>query len=344
MLVDTHSHIQFHAYKDDMDEVIQRAREARVFMIAVGSQRDTSAKAVEVAEANPDLIWAAVGLHPNHLQAMQFDEDELSVKTRTEDFDSAYYRELAKNPKVVAIGECGLDYYRMPNNLIEVEPRRTLPERSDERGRFDLANRLTHENVIAKQKQVFRGHLDLADELNLPVIVHVRSEAKLRGTLQGVQQLKEGSLASINESERARQSLAIDAHFDVYEILKEYVEAGRLKRCGVIHCFTAGRAEARRYIDLGFYIAFGGVITFKSKKPEHLELLEAAREIPLEKIVTETDAPYLTPEPHRGKRNEPVFVKHVAERLAGLKGASYDQIIKMTTNNATALFNLNISY
>lgn len=326
MLIDTHCHIQFNAYREDMNEVIKRAREARVFMIAVGSQRDTSAKAVEVASANQDLIWAAVGLHPNHLFAMSFDEDELSVKTRTEVFDPAYYRELAKNPKVVAIGECGLDYYRLPEDV-------------------------PHDQIITKQKQIFREHLDLAHELNLPVIVHVRSEAKLRPaslslqrgehTLQGAQRLKEGSLASINESEGAQQSPVIDAHLDTHEILKEYVSSGRLKRRGVVHCFTAGRKEARRYLDLDFYIAFGGVITFKSKKPEHLELLEAARETPLERIVIETDAPYLTPEPHRGKRNEPAYVKYVAERLADLRGISYDLVAQKTADNAKILFNLN---
>lgn len=282
MLIDTHSHIQFNAYKDDMEEVIKRAREARVFMIAVGSQKDTSTAAVRVAEAHPDLIWAAIGLHPNHLQVMHFDDGELEVKARSEEFDPAYYRGLAQSKSVVGIGECGLDYYRMPEEL-------------------------DRDVVIAKQKQVFRQQLNLADELNLPVIVHVR-----------------------------------EAHDDTYEILKEYVETARLKRRGVIHCFTAGRREVRKYVELGFYIGFGGVITFKSKKPEHQALLETAKEVPIDRVVIETDAPYLTPEPFRGKRNESSYIKHVAEKLAELHSTRYDEIAQATTENANRLFNIEI--
>ncbi len=277
-----------------MDQVIERAREARVFMIAVGSQKDTSAKAVRVAENYPDMIWAAIGLHPNHLQAMHFDEGELEVKTRTEEFDPNYYRELARSKKVVGIGECGLDYYRLPKEI-------------------------NQKIVIEKQKQVFRKQLDLADELNLPVIVHVRPDVVVS---------------------EARPSPHTDAHLDTYEILKEYVEAGRLTRRGVIHCFTAGCKEAQKYVDLGFYIAFGGVITFRSKRSEHQALLEAVRETPIEKIVIETDAPYLTPEPFRGKRNEPGFVRHVAQKLAELRGITLDEAVSKTTQNAIKLFNL----
>lgn len=281
MLVDTHAHIHFSAFREDLDDVIKRARAARVFMIAVGTQKDTSANAVKVAEEHPDLIWASIGLHPNHLFAMHFDETEMPVKTRTEEFDAYYYATLAKSSKrMIAIGECGLDYYRLPQDV----PR---------------------ELVIEKQKQVFKKHLDLADELGLPVIVHCR-----------------------------------DAHDDVYEILKEYCEKGKLKKRGVLHCFTAGRREAFRYIDLGFYIALGGVITFKSRRPEHLELLETARAIPLERVVIETDAPYLTPDPFRGKRNEPLYVKFVAEKLADLRSMTYDEIASATTQNAKKLFGL----
>lgn len=319
MLIDTHCHIHFNAYKDDMEKVIERARAARVFMIAVGTERDTSAVAVEVAEENPEWARAAIGLHPNHLFAIyphtnvderelatkaaslkiqnistqkddksqigvevNFDEEEMPVRTRNEDFDADYYKKLAQNPMVVAIGECGLDWYRIPQSI-------------------------NLETVKAKQKEIFRQHLALADELDLPVIVHCR-----------------------------------DAHDEIAKILKEYVNAGRLKRRGVIHCFTAGRREAYRYIDLDFYIAFGGVITFKSKKPEHLELLETAREMPVERIVIETDAPYLTPEPNRGKRNEPLYVKHVAEKLADLRGMSYDEIVSATTQNALRLFKIEL--
>ncbi len=271
--IDSHCHVHFRAYDGDMDTVIKQTLEAGVFMITVGTQKDTSRMGLEVAERY-DGVWATVGLHPNHLTKQEFfDEDELDpVKTREETFDMNIYRELAKHPKCVAIGECGLDYYRIPEG-IDVEM------------------------VKEKQRATVRAHFDLATELNLPVSIHCR-----------------------------------DAYGEQAQMIREYTEFGKLERRGVIHCFTGTESEARAFIDLGFFISFSGIVTFGKN------LQEVARALPLEKLLIETDAPYLTPAPDRGKRNEPWRVKYVAEKIAELKGVSVEEVARVTTENAERLF------
>lgn len=291
-LIDSHCHVHFRAYDHDMDDVIKRTLEAGVFMITVGTQKDTSRYALEVAERY-DGVWATVGLHPNHLTKQEFfDEDELPppdavlsyekkasdpgarVRTREELFDLEYYRTLAEHPKCVAIGECGLDYYRIPEDAdVEI--------------------------VKEKQRATVRAHFDLATEMNLPVSIHCR-----------------------------------DAYVEQTQMIREYTQAGKLKRRGVIHCFTGTESEARAFIDLGFLISFSGIVTFGKN------LQEVARALPLEKLLIETDAPYLTPAPDRGKRNEPWKVKYVAEKIAELKGVSVEEVAHRTTENATSLFHL----
>lgn len=293
MLFDSHCHIHFNAYKDDMDEVIKRTLEQGVFMITVGTQKDTSRIGLEVAEKY-DGVWASVGIHPNHLTKQEFfDNDELApeeqttpqIKTRQESFDFEYYKELSKHPKCVAIGEFGLDYYRIPEEL-------------------DI------KEVKKIQKQTARDHLNLADELDLPVIIHCR-----------------------------------DAYKDQIEMLKEYVKDGRLSRKGVIHCFGGTMGDAEEFIKMGFYIGFTGVITFPPRKKDELfdgltEIQNIAKTIPLDRIFVETDAPYLTPTPHRGERNEPAFVRFVAEKIAELRGISLEQVETATTQNVKKLFRI----
>lgn len=290
-LIDTHCHVNFHAYKEDADQVIQRSLNAGVFMINIGSQSSTSKQAVEMANKY-DGMWAAVGLHPWHLHEQSFvdsnEMDELAtVKTRCEDFDPDYYKELCQDSKVVAVGEFGLDYSQLPE---------------DENDR---------KNIADKQKESMRAHLDLADELDLPVIIHSR-----------------------------------DSHEDQVEILSEYVNAGKLSSRGVVHCFTGTLEEAEKYFDLGFLISFTGIITFAprrseiSKGIEFTEIQEMVRKIPLEKIMIETDAPYLSPDPMRGKRNEPMYVQHIAAKIAELKNVSLEDVASATNENAMKLFDI----
>lgn len=296
-LIDTHCHVHFNAYKHDMDEVIERTLSKGVFMITVGTQSTTSANGLAVAQKH-DGMWATVGLHPNHLCEQEFldtqeseesKESEVSedveifvskIKTRCETFDHAYYLGLARHPKCVAIGECGLDYYRLPSNV-------------------------DREEVIAKQKATVRAHFDLADEVGLPVVIHCR-----------------------------------DAHADQLAIVREYVSAGKLQRRGVVHCFTGTLEEAQAYIELGLLISFTGVITFPPRKTDGLisPLQKVVRDLPLEYMMIETDAPYLTPIPHRGERNEPWMVEFVAQKISELKHISVEEVSRVTTENAKRLF------
>ena len=276
-LIDSHCHVHFNAYKDDMDDVIQRTLDKGVFLITVGTQKDTSQRGLDVAERY-EGVWAAVGLHPNHLTKQSFvDENEFdggAVKTRTEVFDYELFKKMAAHPKCVAIGETGLDWYRIPEGA-------------------DL------DEVKAVQRATVRAHFDLATEMDLPVVIHCR-----------------------------------DAYVEQAEMIREYVEAGKLQRRGVIHCFTGTEAEARVFIELGFYISFSGIVTFAKA------LMEVAKALPLEKLLVETDAPYLTPVPHRGKRNEPAFVQHVAEKIAELKGVSVDEVARVTVENTQRVFSI----
>ncbi|HTK04610.1 MAG TPA: TatD family hydrolase [Candidatus Eisenbacteria bacterium] len=278
--IDAHSHINFNAYKDDAEEVIRRAVEDGTGMLAVGSQITTSERATDYA-AKHDWIWAVVGLHPTHLYDHFVDEQEIHYKSRNETFDPDAYRALAKLPKVVGIGECGLDYYR-------------LPEGAD------------HDAIKKKQHDTFREQLDLAHELDLPVMIHCR-----------------------------------DAHGDVSTILEEYRDRGRPLR-GDVHCFTGTWAEAERYLALGFYISFTGIVTFPPKAADKGKetLADVARRVPLERLLIETDAPYLAPVPHRGKRNEPAYVKHVGAFIAHLKGLETAEVEARTLQNTKDLFRL----
>lgn len=286
-LVDTHCHVHFNAYKQDMDEVIKRSLSENVFMITVGTQQDTSCRAVEVAEKY-EGVWAAIGLHPSHTSEQEFEDDEefftSTIKTRSEEFDPNFYRELAKSEKVVAIGESGLDYYHLPKNISVEEAKK-------------------------KQKIALRAQLDLADELGLPVIIHSR-----------------------------------EAHADQIAILREYVGAGKLARRGVAHCFSGTFEEARDFLDLGFYISFTGILCFPPRQSEGEMSLpqRVAQAIPLEKVLIETDAPYLAPPPQRGQRNEPRYVVEVARKLAALHGRGLEEVAEITTENAKKLFNIKI--
>lgn len=253
MYIDTHSHLNFKAFASDYDSAILRAQKAGVEkIIIVGSNLETSKKAVEIAK-NYDFVYAAVGLHPIH--------------TIDEKFDETAFLKLAKEKKVVAIGETGLDYYHGRTN-------------------------------ISDQQAVFLKHLGLANVVGKPVILHSR-----------------------------------DAGQDMLSILMTQTPLPK----GVFHCFSEDWQFAKVILDLGFYISFTGIITF-SKNYANLEVV---KNMPLEKIMIETDSPLLTPEPHRGKRNEPAYVIEVAKKIAELRKIPVEEVENQTTKNAIELFKLN---
>lgn len=286
MLIDTHAHLNFNAYKTDLDEVIRRSLENDVWMINVGSQYETSERAIAIAERYEKGVYAAIGLHPIHLSAGIFktkiDVEEIEFQTCEEEFDYEKYKELAKNEKVVAIGEIGLDYYYKPKTKTRLEQFKN------------------------KQKEVFLKQLELARELNLPVIFHCRM-----------------------------------AHDELISILNEQRTMDNEQSKGVVHCFTGTQEQAEQYLEMGFYLGFNGLI-FK------MDFDEIIKKISLEKILIETDCPYLTPLPAEALakarplpiRNEPIYVKYVAEKIAKIKNLSYEEISEITTNNAKNLFRL----
>lgn len=273
-LIDSHAHVHFNAFKDDMDEVIKKSLAEGVAMITVGTQKTTSKRAIEVAEKY-EGVWASIGLHPNHLHKQEFEDTNELIKTRSEAFDPDFYRELVSHPKVVAIGEFGLDYYRIPPEVDEKQ-------------------------MMEDQKKSCAEQLQFASEVNKPIIIHCR-----------------------------------DAHFDQYEILKNEIDSGGLAKRGVIHSFTGSKTDALGYEKLGFKLGINGIIHFSK------DLQKVIRNVSLEQIVIETDAPYLTPPPFRGKRNEPRYVKHIAEKIAEIKDISFDEVAEITTNNTIKLFQLN---
>ncbi|WP_166245745.1 TatD family hydrolase [Paenibacillus turpanensis] len=253
MLVDTHTHMDSNKFDDDRDEAIRRAREAGVSTIVnIGFNRETIPTTLELAEKYP-FVYAVVGWHP---------QDAIDMKP--EDLD--WIEELARtHPKVVALGEMGLDYY------------------------WDTSPKDV-------QKQVFREQIRLARKLSMPIVIHNR-----------------------------------DAHQDIIEILREEKaeDVG-----GIMHCFSGSWETAKQCLDMNFYISFGGPVTFKNAR-QPKEVLE---QVPLDRLLLETDAPYLTPHPYRGKRNETAYVRLVAEEAAHLKGVTLEEIAAITTKNALTVF------
>lgn len=273
MLIDTHAHLNFNAFKSDLDEIIKKTLAEDIWVINVGSKYETSKRAVEIAEKYEKGVYAAIGLHPiysaTELVKIKTDPEEGNFIVRKEDFDGERYKELAKSEKVVAVGEIGLDYYYRPKTKRKI-------------GLFK-----------EKQKEVLLNQLGLAKELDLPVIFHCRM-----------------------------------AHEDLLQILKSQTQIK-----GVIHCFTGTWEQAKKYLEMGFYLGFNGII-FK------LDLDEVVRKVPLEKILIETDCPYLVPPSVNSSRNEPVFIKYVIERIAEIRGIDYEKMVENTTLNARSLFRI----
>lgn len=281
MFVDTHGHVNFNAYKDDGDEVVKRALDNGVAIIAPASQIDTSWRAIDYAERWKDpRLWAAVGLHPMHLQQNSTDESGVSgqptVMTRYEEFNRSRYEDLLKSDKVIAVGEIGLDYWRKPKN------------------------KGAQEKFKVKQRDTFIAQLDMAADHDLPAIIHCRV-----------------------------------AHEDLLEILKNHPITKKVNPPGVIHSYTGDIEQLHKFLDLGYYVGVNGLV-YSLDFVQH-----AIREAPLDRILLETDSPYLTPPQAQTERNEPVFVKYIAEAVAELKKTSLSEVETQTFENAKKVFRVN---
>jgi TatD DNase family protein len=253
MLVDSHCHLDFPEFAPELDEVMARARAANVgTCLTIGTKLATFDRTKAIAERYSD-VWCTIGSHPHEAKA-----EPLA--------DSQALLAASKHPKVVGIGETGLDYY------YENSPREA-------------------------QARNFRAHIAAARELDLPLIVHTR-----------------------------------DADEDTIAMLEDEMRKGPFR--GLVHCFTGSQMLADAAIAIGFYISASGIATFKNS----VALRDVLKTVPLDRLLVETDAPYLAPVPHRGKRNEPAFVTHTAAALAELKGVSREALAQATTENFSRLF------
>ena len=273
-IIDSHAHIQFSAYDADRDAVVSRARDAGGGMVNVGTQFSTSEAAVNLARKHPGSMWATVGFHPGHIgQNSHHDSMELRELHR-EGFEHEKFLEMAQNPEVVAIGECGLDYYRM----------------NSEQGTVNSTKNI--------QKEVFLKQIEIAKEVKKPLVIHCR---------------------------RAFTDLVIllTAHCPLLTA-----------PAGVVHFFSGSWNDAKRLMELGFFLGFGGVVTFAR------EYDDVVRKTPLDRILLETDAPYVAPAPYRGKRNEPAYIVEVVKKIAELKEVGRDEVAAMTIANAKQLFGI----
>ncbi len=256
MIVDTHCHLDDARYNDDLAEVLENARQKGVEKFIIpGADSKSLERAVEISEKY-EMVYFAVGVHPYDIGH----------------YDKNYLEKFVQHPKCVAIGECGLDYFRLPESAEEVEREKRL------------------------QKEVFIDQILWAKELKKPLIVHIRESSA-----------------------------------DCLELLEKYAgEEG-----GVLHCYNADESLLK-LADRNFYYGIGGVLTFKNAK----KLINVYPKIPQDKLLIETDAPYLTPHPHRGERNEPSFTTFVADKMSELSMVSRSEMEQLTTQNTARLFGI----
>jgi len=264
-MIDTHCHLNFHAFKDDVENVIKEEQTAGVTtIINVGTKLDSSQSAVDLAKQY-DNLYAIVGIHPHHADKLENGWEET-------------LKHIAKQEKVVAIGEIGLDYFSYRSNGI-VDPK--------------------------VQKKVFEAQIQLAHELKLPLQIHNRLAGK-----------------------------------DILEILHHHRNLLQTIP-GMFHCFAGSIEILKEILDLGFYVGFDGNLTYPGLAPEETTMLsELAKATPLDRIVTETDSPYLTPIPHRGERNSPAYIPLIVEEIARIKNIPVEEVAEQTTENAKRLFSL----
>jgi len=268
MLTDTHCHLDYNKFDSDRAEVIQRANDSGLIrMLVPGLQHKSSGEAVRLAESNPS-VYAAVGFHPTDLE-------EFSESTFQQ------VKDLASRPKVVAIGEIGIDYYWIKDN--------------DKR---------------ALQREILKRQLQFAKDINKPVIIHMREE---------------------------NDAWFGDASVDLLKILKEWqsaLQSPLANQPGVLHSFNGNLETAKNALALNFYIGVTGPVTYKNAQKNR----DLIQQLPLDKLLIETDSPFLTPVPHRGGRNEPAYVRHIADKIAEIHSKSPAEIAAITTANAAQLF------
>jgi len=277
MFFDSHTHLNLAAFDKDRKEIIEKTLEQGVFIINIGTCYKTSKKAMEIAQQYENC-WATIGLHPSHVIPMKIDKDELSMHndeniSKAEVFNEEF-ESLLEKPKVVAIGECGLDYSYLKD--------------------FSENDQIKYKKM---EEEEFRKQIQTAKKYNLPLSLHIR---------------------------------------DLYEEALIILEDEGYKNEAVFHFFTGNVDQAQKILKRGFYLGFSGIITYSGKMDQVI------KDTPLEKILIETDAPYVAPIPYRGDRNEPIYVKEVAKKIAQIKKLPLKEIEEATFKNTLRLFKIKL--
>lgn len=273
---DAHTHLNFAAFVGEEDAAVERALEAGVGVNIVGTQYDTSVSAIELARRH-EGAYATIGLHPIHTGKSYHDEKELgeggkAFTSRGEVFDMARYVELGQDPKVIAVGECGLDYFRLEEKTKET------------------------------QSEAFVQQIELANVLGKPLMLHIRDGKHGGGE---------------------------NAYLDALEILKSHAKVK-----GDVHFFAGSWDVAKKFLDFGFTLSFTGVVTFTH------DYDAIVRDTPLDMLLSETDAPYITPVPHRGKRNESAYVPEIVKAIANIRGEDFEHVSGQILMNARRVFGI----
>lgn len=254
-IFESHAHYEDEAFNEDREALLASLPENGIeYVINVGSTMETSHKTVDLV-SKYDFMYGALGIHPSEIRGVTDSDMEWIEK------------EAAVNPKILAIGEIGLDYY------------------------WDKDNK-------EAQKNYFERQINIARKLGKPIIVHSRDAAK-----------------------------------DTYECMRDF---GARECGGVVHCFSYSAEEAAKYLDMGFYIGLGGVVTFKNAA----KVKEVAAYVPIDRILLETDCPYMAPEPHRGRRNSSLYIPHIAQTIADIKNMDYEDVVAITNNNACSMYGI----
>lgn len=277
MLVDTHTHLNFKAFKKDWLEVVERAIKNGVSkMIVVGTDIKSSERAVEMAQEH-SALYTTVGVHPHHVRALR---EITNYKLQISNIEKQL-RKLLKKPKVIAVGEVGLDYFQYKNSI------------------YPSSMLKINDEIKELQRQLITAQIKTAQEFNKPLILHSR-----------------------------------EAGEEVLDLVMEVSKKLNWKARGVFHCFEGNKEYLKKILDAGFYISFTGNISYSDDKAQ------LSKEVPLEKLLLETDSPLLTPVPLRGKRNEPLNVKIIAEKHAKLRSVQLNEVSRQTTENAKRLFHI----
>jgi len=281
MLIDTHAHLFWDSYKDDFDQVLKNAEDAGLStIINIGCDIESSQKCADLESTNPNIkFYSSIAIHPE--AALQYFNNEDQIEKDIEQLEQIY---LNNKDKVIAVGECGLDFaYANWEGY--------------------LPDNISNDQMKNLQRKLFQAHINLAQKHNLPLLLHIRDD-------------------------RSKDPELIECWNEVFDMVGDHF--------GILHCYSGLEQTTKRAIDSNFLVSFAGNLTYK--KNEYLK--EAVKMLPLEKIVLETDCPFLPPQSIRGKRNEPTSVNEIAHYIAEIKGITFEEVASQTTQNAKKLLKM----